>query len=69
LVPLPEQDQIFSHRAPKSNSTEKEGKKIIFKLLQVKTLGAGDYFGNFRGMIAYSNEDVAEPILEKERMR
>jgi hypothetical protein len=69
LIPLPEKYQKFSHRDSDKNNAEKDYKNLVIELLQVKTLGPGDYFGNFRGMIAYSNEDVAEPQHEKERRR
>jgi CRP-like cAMP-binding protein len=66
LVPLPEHKQKFSHQTPNS-IYEEDGKKIVVKLLQIAKFGEGDYFGNFRGTISFSNEDEAEHQHERER--
>jgi CRP-like cAMP-binding protein len=64
LVPLPEHIQVFNHQSPKGSAN---GRNIVVKLLQVKTISQGEYFGNYRGIIAFSDEDEAEPLIEKER--
>jgi CRP-like cAMP-binding protein len=44
LVPLPENEQVFCYRNFKKNS-EDEDKAITCKLLHVKTIGPGEFFG------------------------
>lgn len=42
---------------------------IVSKLLQVRELHPGDFFGHYRSLIAGENEDILDPSQERQRSR
>lgn len=63
LIKIPDTDQIV--KKGQALTDEKE-KKIIVKLLKIKELGPGDYLGNHRGLLHYTNEASADPDVERD---
>lgn len=61
-------DEKLGRRSSFSSNDSKD-ETLTTRLLNVRSLGPGDYFGQFRSLISFENEDTLEPLQEKERRR